>query len=36
MKASDIAKAQELIDELQECSNQIEGIKKYSMYRMFR
>ena len=32
MKASDIEKAQEIISEIQECSNQIEGIKKYSMY----
>ena len=29
MKVSDIAKAQNLIDKIQECSNRIKGIKKY-------
>ena len=32
MKASDVEKAMELINEIQEYSNQIKGIKKYSMY----
>ena len=29
MKVSDIKKAQELINEIQRCSNQIKGIKNY-------